>query len=160
MSSHTIQENKDLSTFNTFGIKVKTRFFAAIRSIEELRALLQDPEWQKIPHFILGGGSNVLFTQDFAGLVIRNEITGIECIDEDDDHVWLKIGAGENWHGIVMHCVKLGYGGIENLSLIPGTVGAAPMQNIGAYGAEFKDVFHQLEAVSIADGSVAIFTHD
>lgn len=153
----TIQQNISLQPFNTFGIQVKADFFTSMKSADMLLALLQDPQWKAMPKFILGGGSNTLFTQDFAGLVIKNDIQGIQCIDEDDNHLWLKIGAGENWHELVMHCIQHGFHGVENLSLIPGTVGAAPIQNIGAYGVELRDVFHQLEAVDIHRGEIKIF---
>jgi UDP-N-acetylmuramate dehydrogenase len=107
--------------------------------------------------FILGGGSNVLFTRNVDALVIHPVIKGIEKIKEDEEHVWLKVGGGEVWHDFVMYCVENNYGGIENLSLIPGTVGAAPMQNIGAYGVEIKDVIESVEGVSIQNGQKRIF---
>ncbi|MHB1948442.1 MAG: UDP-N-acetylmuramate dehydrogenase [Gammaproteobacteria bacterium] len=155
----TIQQNIDLRTFNTFGISVKAQHFTVVGKIEELSALLQDSTWKNIPKFILGGGSNILFTNDYSGLVIKNEIMGIEHLTEDDHHVWLKVGAGVNWHQLVMYCIDQGLAGLENLSLIPGTVGAAPMQNIGAYGVELKNVFQQLEAIRIKDGKLVIFDH-
>lgn len=160
MTNPTVQQNIDLAAFNTFGIHVRARHFTAVQTLEELQSLLKDPQWQNTPKFILGGGSNILFTGDYAGLVIKNEIKGITQVAEDNEHVWLKIGAGENWHQIVLHCINQGLGGIENLSLIPGTVGAAPIQNIGAYGVELKDVFHELEAVAISTGNTKIFTND
>lgn len=157
---YNIQQNIDLSPFNTFGIHARAGYFSAIHSTAHLQMLLQDPKWHTIPKFILGGGSNILFTKDFDGLVIKNEIKGIEKVSEDADHVWLKVGAGENWHEFVLYCIANGYGGVENLSLIPGTIGAAPIQNIGAYGVELKDVFHELEAVQISDGKIKLFNHD
>jgi len=114
---------------------------------------------QALPRIVLGGGSNILFTQDFPGVVIKISIPGIHKVDEDENHVWLRIGAGENWHQLVLYCLQNGYGGIENLSLIPGTVGAAPLQNIGAYGVELRDVFDQLSAVRINDQATEIFSH-
>lgn len=158
MNSLKIQQNIDLTPFNTFGLPAKAAFFTAIQNIEELQLLLTDPTWQNTPNFILGGGSNILFTQNYPGLIIKNEIKGIHKISEDDESVVLKIGAGEDWHSLVMYCIEQGWGGIENLSLIPGTVGAAPIQNIGAYGVELKDVFQSLEAVKISDGSLQVFT--
>lgn len=157
MISPTIQQDIDLRTFNTFGIPVKTEFFASIQSLIEIQTLLQNPEWNQTPKFILGGGSNILFTKDFSGLIIKNEIMGIEILKEDDELTWLKIGAGENWHDLVMFCIDNGLSGIENLSLIPGKVGAAPIQNIGAYGVELKEVFHQLEAINLKTGGVHSF---
>src|SRR5689334_12039386 len=103
------------------------------------------------PLLILGGGSNILFTKDFDGWVLKNELHGIELVNEDLTHYYVKALAGENWHGFVMHCIDCGYSGVENLSLIPGNVGASPMQNIGAYGVEIKDVFHELEAMHVKD---------
>src|SRR5690606_674644 len=101
--------------------------------------------------------SNILLTADVDGLVIKNEIGGINIIAEDDDHVTIQAGSGENWHALVMYCVERNWGGIENLSLIPGTVGAAPMQNIGAYGVEIKDVLVSVEAIALADGALLSF---
>lgn len=107
---------------------------------------------------VLGGGSNILLTKDFNGLVLKNDIMGIEEVKEDDEHVYLKVGAGENWHRFVMYCIDRGLAGVENLSLIPGNVGASPMQNIGAYGVEIKEVFHDLEAMHLKDRRVQLFT--
>lgn len=155
----TIQENFSLQSFNTFGLAVSARYFVAVKTIAELQQILAHPLYGQMPKFILGGGSNVLFTKDYEGLVIKINIKGIEKIKEDDHHVWLQVGAGENWHQFVLYCIENGYAGLENLSLIPGTVGAAPMQNIGAYGVEIKDVFEELEAVGIKDGSLRTFSN-
>lgn len=154
-----IQQNVDLKPFNTFGIPAIARYFTAIQTIEDLQNLLQDSQWQQQDKFILGGGSNILFTQNYPGLIIKNEIKGIERVAEDENSVFLKIGAGENWHDLVLYCIQHGLGGIENLSLIPGTVGAAPIQNIGAYGVELKDVFHELTAIKISDNTQEIFNN-
>ena len=154
-----IQSNFSLRNFNTFGLESTASFFAEVRSVEELTEILRDPVWQQTPKFILGGGSNVLFTQNVNALVIHPAMKGIDKIKEDEDHIWLKVGAGESWHGFVMHCVEHNYGGVENLSLIPGTVGAAPMQNIGAYGVEIKDVVESVETVSIDEGQKRIFSN-
>ena len=135
-----MQYNYSLQPFNTFGIDVKAKYFASFSDIPELKANLA--AFPDEPLLILGGGSNMLFTQDFNGLVLRNEIRGIEQVDQDDQHVLIKAGAGENWHTFVQHCLAHNWAGLENLSLIPGSVGASPMQNIGAYGVEIKDVFH------------------
>ena len=140
----TIEENKSLKQLNTFGIDVNARYFATVRTVLELQSLLAEFE----SPLILGGGSNILFTKNVAGLVIHNCISGIEKIDENNDHVFLKIGAGENWHQLVLYCIENNYAGIENLSLIPGTVGAAPIQNIGAYGVELKDVLESVQVIS------------
>jgi UDP-N-acetylmuramate dehydrogenase len=142
-----ILDNVSLQPLTTFGIRAMARSFAAFSSIEELRELLVIAGERGLQTFILGGGSNVLFTRDFDGLVLRNEISGIDVVGEDADHQYVKAGAGESWHGFVQYCLAHELGGAENLSLIPGSVGASPMQNIGAYGVEIKDIFHELEAV-------------
>ncbi|MEO1050133.1 MAG: UDP-N-acetylmuramate dehydrogenase [Bacteroidota bacterium] len=151
-----IAKDFSLKHLNTFGIDVKAARYGEVRQVEELQALLQSPTRTE-QRLILGGGSNILFTADFPGLVIKMGIEEIEKVKEDDDHVWIKAGAGTNWHELVLYCIEQDWGGIENLSLIPGTVGAAPMQNIGAYGVEIKDVFESLEAVEIATGNVVSF---
>ena len=147
-------ENFDLSSYNTFGIQARTRYFAKISSVAELTNLSVD---HKLPLMILGGGSNTLFTRDFDGYILRNEIKGIEKTSEDEDHVYLRVGAGENWHGFVEYCISQGYAGIENLALIPGFTGASPMQNIGAYGVEIRDVFHRLDAFHLHDREMVSF---
>ncbi|MCF0049640.1 UDP-N-acetylmuramate dehydrogenase [Dyadobacter sp. LJ53] len=154
-----IQSNFSLRHFNTFGLESVASFFAEVSSVEELTEILVDPVWRQSSKFILGGGSNVLFTQNVEALVIHPAIKGIDKINEDEDSIRLKVGAGESWHGFVVHCVEHNYGGVENLSLIPGTVGAAPMQNIGAYGVEIKDVVESVEAVSISEGRKRIFSN-
>lgn len=154
-----IEENKNLKTYNTFGIEAIAPFFCKIKSVEELQAIFRNEKWKKMPLLILGGGSNVLFTKDPEGLVVLNDIGGIEVMEENDENVLLKVGAGLNWHELVLYTISQGWGGLENLSLIPGTTGAAPMQNIGAYGVEIKDTFRELEAVNRADGSLRRFTH-
>lgn len=154
----TIQENTSLKQFNTFGIDANARYFTAIQTPEALYSLLTDKKFAKKSKLILGDGSNVLFTQDYDGLVLKNAIKGIQLISEDEDHVWLKIGGGENWHNLVMYCIQHNYSGIENLSLIPGTVGAAPIQNIGAYGVELSEVFSSLDAMNLQNGSIQTFT--
>jgi|SRR5690606_21117122 UDP-N-acetylmuramate dehydrogenase len=160
MGNINILENYALKPLNTFGLDVKASYFVAIHSVEELRTVLADPIYGQLPRLVLGGGSNLLFTKDFEGIIIKMDIRGIEKVKENDQHVWLKVGAGENWHQFVLYCIEHNYAGLENLSLIPGTVGAAPMQNIGAYGVEIKDVFEVLEAVKIEDGSVRTFTNE
>ena len=156
----TLEENVSLRPYNTFGLDVQARYFARFASADELRALLRRPEVQGREILILGGGSNLLFTQDFNGVVLKNEIMGLEIISEDaDTHTaLLRAGAGESWHGLVEYALGQDLSGLENLSLIPGTVGAAPLQNIGAYGAELRDTFAQLEAVSLATGEFRVFT--
>lgn len=152
-----LQSDFPLKALNTFGIDVKARYFARFESVEKLQQLLALPELQHRDKLILGGGSNLLFTKDFDGVVLQNSITGIEMQREDEDEVYVKVGGGEVWHDFVLYALQQNYGGIENLSLIPGTVGASPLQNIGAYGVELKDVFHELEAVHLQTGEVRTF---
>ncbi len=154
----TIQSNVSLKAHNTFGIDVMAKYLVETTTESDIHTLLQLPNFQNTPKLILGGGSNLLFTQNFDGLVVKLELKGIEVINETDDYVWVKAGAGENWHDLVMYCVERNYGGIENLSLIPGTVGAAPIQNIGAYGVELKDTFVSLEAIDLVTGEMSVFT--
>lgn len=154
-----LQENVSLKPYNTFGIDVSARAFSLFESQEELKQHLEVPIADS-SLLILGGGSNILLTRDFDGLVLKNEIRGVEVVGEDEEHVYVRAGAGENWHQFVLYCLERGFAGVENLSLIPGNVGASPMQNIGAYGVEIKDVFHQLEAFHIQDKAARIFTRE
>ncbi len=151
-----IQQNISLRQFNTFGIDVSARYFAAFKNDDELAELLTPDS--KLTTLVLGGGSNILFTKNFDGLVLRNDIKGIGLIKEDMHYVYVKAGAGENWHQFVQYCLQRNWQGIENLSLIPGNVGASPMQNIGAYGVELKDVFYELEAFHIKEKKVRAFS--
>ncbi len=155
-----VLENVSLRPYNTFGIDAVSRYFASFHSREQLETLLLDPQYATLPRLILGGGSNILLTKDFDGIILKNEIKGITSIREDADYVYVKAGAGENWHQFVMDCIAKGLGGLENLSLIPGNVGASPMQNIGAYGVEIKDVFHELEAFHLHDREVRVFDRE
>jgi UDP-N-acetylmuramate dehydrogenase len=142
-----ILENISLESFNTFGIDVTSRYFSAFNSVEELAELFEAKQLLEAKHrIILGGGSNILFSRDIDGIVLHNVIPGIEKVEESDDFVMLRVGAGVNWHAFVLHCVENGWAGVENLSLIPGCVGASPMQNIGAYGVEVKEVIEKVEA--------------
>lgn len=151
-----VHQNYSLKKFHTFGMDVYAKRFANFHSVEQLQMLLeQEKNSEKM---ILGGGSNILFTKDFDGLILKNEIPGIGIVHEDNDVVLIKAGAGINWHLFVIDCVKKNYGGVENLSLIPGNVGATPMQNIGAYGVEIKDVFHELEAYDLHENCVRKFS--
>jgi len=150
-----IKENVSLAHHNTFGIEAKAKYFGVFRTIAELCTGLQSNQADKL--LLLGGGSNILLTQDFDGLVLKNELYGIEKTKEDEHHIWVNAKAGENWHEFVLHCIANDWAGVENLSLIPGTVGAAPMQNIGAYGIEIKEVFEELHAIEIATGQLHTF---
>lgn len=142
-----IEDNKSLKPLNTFSMNVQARHFVTVSDSEEVKASLQWASGQGVQTFILGGGSNILFTKDVDGLVIQNGIKGIEKVYEDEEHVHLKVGGGVVWHQFVLYCLDHEYAGVENLALIPGLVGASPMQNIGAYGVEIKEVFHQLTAI-------------
>ena len=153
-----IKENYSLRELNSFGIRASARYLAPFRSVEDLQEILRANPVPNQPLLVLGGGSNILFTHDFNGLVLRNEITGIEKLKEDDDHVYVRAGAGENWHQFVLYCIRNGWAGLENLSLIPGCVGASPMQNIGAYGVELSSVFHELRAFHLKERTNYHFT--
>jgi UDP-N-acetylmuramate dehydrogenase len=150
--------NYSLLHLNTFGIDTSALYFSEIDTEEGFLEMLEEKKYKDIPKLILGGGSNLLFTKaKLEYLVLKNNIPGIRKIREDQDHVYICAGAGENWHGLVQYCIAHNYGGIENLSLIPGNTGAGPMQNIGAYGVELKDTFYELEALHIHDKRKDIF---
>lgn len=153
-----VEENVSLKPYNTFGIDARAESLFRLTESDDLNRL-QSLKSSK-PILILGGGSNILFTQDFAGTVILNELKGIQFSPLSPDTMLVKAAAGENWHSFVMHCIENEWGGIENLSLIPGKVGASPMQNIGAYGVEIKDTFHSLEALDLHTGLIKTFYKD
>jgi UDP-N-acetylmuramate dehydrogenase len=148
-----LQQNISLKKYNTFGIDVAAKYFTPFNTIDQINELLAFKELSIVNNqlLILGGGSNLLFTKNFNGLVLKNEIQDIEIVNEDDEYVYIKAGAGENWHQFVLYCISNNFAGVENLSLIPGNVGASPMQNIGAYGVEIKEVFHSLAAFHLAE---------
>src|ERR1700759_397679 len=154
-----IQENVSLKNFNTFGIDASARYFVEINHEDELVELFMDPQWLQTDRLILGGGSNMLFIKDFDGLVIRMNIRGIEHRINHQE-VFIEAGAGEVWNDLVNYCVAHEYAGIENLSLIPGSVGASPIQNIGAYGVELKDAFVSCKAFEIATSTFKTFSKD
>jgi UDP-N-acetylmuramate dehydrogenase len=151
-----IQEAFSLLPYNTFRIDVKARYFSAFANTDELDELIN--RHSQLKKLILGGGSNILLTKDYDGLVLKNEIRGIEIQHEDPEYVYVKAGAGENWHQFVMHCIHHNWAGVENLSLIPGNIGAAPIQNIGAYGVDLDYVFWNLEAYHLHDKKIHMFT--
>lgn len=154
-----LKDSVDLFPYNTFGIHARANYLVIVRSAEQAREVFKSDLFNKHPHLILGGGSNILLTRDFDGVVVKNEIKGVSTVREDDRSILLKVGSGENWHRFVVHCVERELGGIENLSLIPGTVGAAPLQNIGAYGVEIKEVIHNVEAIEIKSGITRVFSN-
>ena len=159
-----VQQSTSLLPYNTFGIDAKAQFFASFSNLEELKSLLayrkaKSSPNNPLPLMVLGGGSNILLTKDFDGLVLKNDLKGIELVREYADHYYVRAAAGEVWHELVEYCIEHNYAGLENLSLIPGNVGASPMQNIGAYGVEVKDVFHELEALNINEGTIRTFSN-
>lgn len=150
-----IQQNIALKPFNTFGVEAIAQEFVVIKSIDELKEIIQ----KNPTSLILGGGSNLLFKQDQIPFVIQIQLTGIEIINYSDDFVYVKAAAGENWHSFVLWCIAHNFGGVENLSLIPGTVGASPIQNIGAYGVEVKNVIESVETIEIASLKQQLFSN-
>lgn len=154
-----IQSDVSLQSFTTFGIAASARFYLHVTEVAQLKQLSQLPELAGLPRFILGGGSNVILTRDFPGVVLHIALAGRECINEDDQFTYIRAAAGEVWHDFVQWTLAQGWGGLENLSLIPGSVGAAPIQNIGAYGVEIKDCFHSLSWFEFATGKIHTFTH-
>jgi UDP-N-acetylmuramate dehydrogenase len=152
-----IEQNISLKPYNTFGIEVSSKKFVEVNNLEELSAIIST---NSDPILILGGGSNMLFTQDFNGLVIKNNFKGIVVVEESENDITLKVGAGEIWHEFVLYCIANNYSGIENLSLIPGNVGASPMQNIGAYGVEVKDLITNVEAFHLKEMKSVSFTNE
>lgn len=152
-----IQKNYDLTKLNTFGIKASAKFFSEITKIDEIHTLFNSNEFKTNKRLFLGGGSNVLFTDDYEGIVVLNSIKGIEILEEDNDYVWVKAMTGESWHDLVLYTIQRNLWGIENLAYIPGSVGGAPMQNIGAYGRELKDTLTSLEAFDVITGEKKVF---
>lgn len=155
-----VEENYDLCRLNTFGVPAQARFFAELRQKKDLVELLASSEFKNHQKFFLGSGSNILFTKDFDGLVVLNKLKGIEILEDSFENVIIKAMAGEIWHDLVLFAVQRGFWGIENLALIPGTVGAAPIQNVGAYGAELKDVLENVETYEVESGAKRIFSKE
>ncbi len=159
-----ILENVSLKPYNTFGVVAKTRYFATIKTINDLYTIVKlnqktaNSPYQ--PIMILGGGSNLLFAKNYQGLIIHNALKGMAKVKDATDYVLVKAYGGEIWNDLVQFCIHNNWSGIENLSLIPGCVGAAPIQNIGAYGVELKDVFYALEAMHLATGKLRTFYHN
>lgn len=151
-----MQTNISLRSFNTFGVDAVGKYVVVIKTEDEASSFFQSDEFSSLELdaeniLLLGGGSNILFTKDFEGLIVKNEIDSMRVVEQNDDVVMVEVGSGMLWHDFVMTCVDHGWGGVENLSLIPGTVGAAPVQNIGAYGVELKDVFVRLRGWDITE---------
>lgn len=155
-----IQENVNLKNYNTFHVSAYAKYFSDITNIDDLQEVLSFSQKKQLPFMIIGQGSNLLFKEDYPGLIIELNIKGKELINEDDEYFYIKAQCGENWHNFVQYCLQAGYYGLENLSLIPGTVGAAPVQNIGAYGVELSEYLHELEALEIASGKHVKFSKE
>ncbi len=152
-----VYQNFSLEDYHTFGAKVKAKAFVRVKEYEEVMEAIH---FEVLPKMVLGGGSNLLFTRDFEGLIIHNQYDGIEVINTEPNHAIVEIGGGVNWHQLVLWSLDQDLGGLENLSLIPGTVGAAPIQNIGAYGVELADVFESLDAIDLTTGEERTFQRD
>lgn len=153
-----IHTNYSLTKLNTFGLAAAAEYFVEIDSVEQLRECIAHPQLRAMPWQILGGGSNLVLPELVHGLVLKVSLQGKALVGEDDEAWYVRAGAGENWHRFVQWTLSEGWGGLENLSLIPGTVGASPVQNIGAYGVEIKDVFHQLQAINLQTGELRTFS--
>jgi UDP-N-acetylmuramate dehydrogenase len=152
-----MHENFSLQPYNTFGVDAKARYFTEIHTVEELKEALNFSNAKGLPLLFLGGGSNILFTRDFDGLVIRLSLRGISLQPLNENEVLVTAKSGENWHEFVMFCLDKNLGGLENLSLIPGNVGTSPMQNIGAYGTEIKDIFHSCTVLNLKTLETEVF---
>jgi UDP-N-acetylmuramate dehydrogenase len=155
-----IRQNISLKNYNTFGIDVSAKLFGQFTNVEELQNIITDKNYIKEHLLILGGGSNILFTKNLDGIALHNQITGINIVEEDDNSALIVGGSGVVWHDFVLHAINANLGGLENMSLIPGSLGASPMQNIGAYGVEVKDRFEWLEAYHIKSGEIHRFNND
>ncbi len=153
-----IKENHPLKNYNTFGVDARARYFVEIKSDDQIIDILKSDDYNSFPKLILNGGSNILFTRDFDGIVLKINSRGIELIEDNNDHVLVKANAGVNWDELVKSCIENEWAGLENLSKIPGNVGAAPIQNIGAYGIEQQDCFFELEAIDLVNRKKMVFT--
>lgn len=153
-----ILKNQSLLNYNTFGINAEAAYFANATTLDEIKEALVFAKDK--PILILGGGSNLLLLKDWEGLVLHIDLKGIDHLGEDNEYLYIKAAAGENWHQFVLYCIEQNFAGVENLSLIPGNVGAGPMQNIGAYGVELKDIFYELEALNRKDLSIRKFSKE
>jgi len=154
-----VYKNYSLKNLNSFNVDVQADYYVAPKSIGQIQELVKEGKYKNVPRLVLGGGSNLLFTKDFRGMVIHPQIKGISIEKETEDYVSVKVGAGENWDSFVEWAVNQNFGGIENLSLIPGNVGASPVQNIGAYGVEAKDYISKVDAIDFQSGTSLVFTN-
>ncbi len=154
-----ILSGKSLKPYNTFNIDVSAKYFVEVTTIDAIKTLLQDSKFVNEKRLILGSGSNILFTKDFDGLVIKNSLLGIEKAHEDEHYIHFKVAAGETWHRFVLYCVERNLAGVENLSLIPGEAGATPIQNIGAYGAEVNTIIDEVEVIELSGGTISTLSY-
>ncbi|MFO8234140.1 MAG: UDP-N-acetylmuramate dehydrogenase [Bacteroidales bacterium] len=152
-----VYENISLKPYNTFGIDAHANYFTQCTSVEDFYKIINDPEYRNTKKLILGGGSNILFTKDFEGLIIQNSITGVEVVEENEKTVTIRAGAGEDWDSFVEYTVNNDWCGLENLSYIPGNVGASPIQNIGAYGEEAKNSIKEVETIDLENCEKVIY---
>lgn len=155
-----IKENISLKTYNSYSVDTKTKYFAAVESLADLSQALDFAKTKKLKTTVLGGGYNTLFTQDYEGLIIKCEIKGREIVKENDDNVWIKLGSGEDWDSLVRWAVEQNYGGVENMVMVPSTIGGAVSQNIAAYGQNLMDVFEEATAVELVTGKEVHFDYD
>jgi UDP-N-acetylmuramate dehydrogenase len=157
-----LKKDFSLKPYNTFGIDLTSKYFIEVTTLNELQEFLSAyrKDYKALPLLVMGGGSNILFTENFKGIVLKISTKGIEIVDENEEHISLRVYAGEVWDEFVGYCVDKGLGGIENLSMIPGNVGSCPVQNIGAYGAEVKDVLTELETIEIETGRINVFPNE
>ena len=155
-----ILENSSLQKLNSFGVNHKSKYLVEIKKKDDLSFIIENEDLVNEKIIIVGGGSNILFTKDFDGIVLSNKILGINKLDEDKDFVKIRVGSGEKWDEFVSYCVDNNYYGIENLSLIPGSVGAAPIQNIGAYGVEVKDFIDKVLGFDLEEKKEKIYNRD
>src|SRR5947207_5459174 len=149
-----VEHNVPLQSHNSFGIVAKARALVRVRSEADVQALLADPQWGREPKFVLGGGSNIVLTGDVKPLVLKVEVTGRRIVSDGPKAAVIEAGAGENWHDLVTWTLDQGFPGLENLALIPGSVGATPVQNVGAYGVELQDRFDSLDAIDLQTGQI------
>lgn len=155
-----IKENFSLKSYNTFGIEAKAKYFTEVNSLDEIKEIVNNPIFKGSKYLLLGGGSNLLFSKDFDGMVVKINNKGIDIESVDKEFVYLKVQAGEVWEEFVNHCVHNNWGGVENLAIIPGNVGTSPVQNIGAYGVEVKEVIQKVETICIETGETVIFSNE
>ena len=155
-----IEPNTSLVSYTTFGVNVQSKYFVQVHTSSDVRDIVTHELWQQEKHYVIGGGSNILFTQDFDGIIVFNNLKGKKVVEETDEYTIIDVASGENWHEFVVWSSEHNLWGIENLALIPGTVGASPVQNIGAYGVEVEEVIESVTCINLVSGKQEMFTHD